>query len=272
MTELRVVGKSEDGDHLELADSEGNKFTVRVNDSLKAVVNERRLAPVAEPTQQFSIKEIQSRLRAGESYAEVSRISGLSLEKIERYASPIMQERAWIIEQAEKASPKGNSMPLSDLVIHRLAPRGVNMNQISWNTWRLDDGTWNLVLSYPSNEGHSEATWTFDANKRTLSSKDDGARWINGEEIPTKQAQRNDRMSDHGVLFPVEGEQPQPPRLVAVRTDPLVDERGVIEDTPAKEITPDAKKDGVTRRISIPSWDDIMFGKSKKRDGEEEEN
>lgn len=272
MTELRVVGKSEDGDYLEMVDLEGNKFTVKVNDSLKAVVNERRLAPVAEPTQQFSIKEIQSRLRAGESYAEVSRISGLSLEKIERYASPIMQERAWIIEQAEKASPKGSSMPLSDLVIHRLAPRGVNMNQISWNTWRLDDGTWNLVLSYPSSEGHSEASWTFDANKRTLSSKDDGARWINGEEIPTKQTQRNDRMSDHGVLFPVEGEQPQPPRLVAVRTDPLVDERRGIEESPAKEITPDAKKDGVTRRISIPSWDDIMFGKSKKRDGEEENN
>jgi hypothetical protein len=272
VTELKVVGKSEDGDHLEMVDAEGNKFSIRVNDSLKAVINERRLTPVTEPAQQISIKEIQARLRAGESYGEVSRISGLSLEKIERYASPIMQERAWIIEQAEKASPKGSSMTLSDLVIHRLAPRGVNMNQISWNTWRLEDGTWNLVLSYPSSEGHSEATWSFDSNKRTLFSKDDGARWINGEEIPTKQSQRNDRMSDHGVLFPVEGEQSQPPRLVAVRTDPLVDERGVIEESPAKEITPDAKKDGVTRRISIPSWDDIMFGKSKKRDGEEEEN
>ena len=272
MTELKVVGKSEDGDHLEMVDAEGNKFSIRVSDSLKAVINERRLTPVTEPAQQISIKEIQARLRAGESYGEVSRISGLSLEKIERYASPIMQERAWIIEQAEKASPKGSSMTLSDLVIHRLAPRGVNMNQISWNTWRLEDGTWNLVLSYPSSEGHSEATWSFDSNKRTLFSKDDGARWINGEEIPTKQSQRNDRMSDHGVLFPVEGEQSQPPRLVAVRTDPLVDERGVIDESPAKEITPDAKKDGVTRRISIPSWDDIMFGKSKKRDGEEEEN
>lgn len=271
MIELKVVGKTEDGDYLEMVDPEGNKFSVRVNDSLKAVVNERRLTSVTEPTQQFSIKEIQSRLRAGESYADVSRISGLSLEKIERYASPIMQERAWIIEQAEKASPKGSSMPLSDLVIHRLAPRGVNMNQISWNTWRLDDGTWNLVMSYPSSEGHSDATWNFDANKRTLSSKDDGARWINGEEIPTKNTQRNDRISEHGTLFPAEGEHSQPPRLVAVRTDPLVDERGA-DELPTKEITPDAKKDGVTRRISIPSWDDIMFGKSKKKDDEEEDN
>ena len=266
VTELRVVGKTSDGEHLELTDTEGNKFTVRVNDALRATVNERRLAPVVENTPQFSIKEIQARLRAGESYAEVSRISGLSLEKIERYASPILQERAWIIELAEKASPKGTSLPLSELVIQRLAPRGVNMNQISWNTWRLDDGTWHLVLSYPSRDGQSEATWIFDSNKRTLASRDDGARWINGEEIPSKQAPRNDRMSDHGVLFPVEGESPQPPRLVAVRTDPMIEDQS--EET--REIAPDAKKDGVTKRITIPSWDDIMFGRSKKK--EEEEN
>ena len=114
-----------------MVDNDGNKFTVRVSDSLRSAVNERRLTPVVEAAPQFSIKEIQSRLRAGESYADVSRISGLSLEKIERYASPILQERAWIIELAEKSSPKGTSLPLSDLVIQRLAPRGVNMNQIS---------------------------------------------------------------------------------------------------------------------------------------------
>ena len=117
MIELRVVGKTNDGVHLELSDNEGNTFTVRVNDSLRATVNERRLAPVVESAPRYSIKEIQARLRAGESYADVSRISGLSLEKIERYASPILQERAWIIELAEKASPKGTSLPLSELVI-----------------------------------------------------------------------------------------------------------------------------------------------------------
>jgi hypothetical protein len=271
VTELRVVGKTEDGDHLELIDPEGNKFSIRVSDSLRAVVNERRLTTVSEPAKQFSIKEIQSRLRAGESYAAVSQISGLSLEKIERYASPILQERAWIIEQAEKSSPKGSSMVLAELVIHRLAPRGVNMNQISWNTWRLDDGTWNLTLTYPTSEGQSEATWIFDANKRTLFSKDDTARWINGEEIPTKQTVKNDRMNDHGVLFPVDSDTPQPPRLVAVRTDPKIEDRS-NPDEPQRDIASDAKKDGVTRRISIPSWDDIMFGKSKKKDSEEEED
>ena len=122
MTELRLVGRTDDGDHIEMVDNDGNKFTVRLSDSLRSAVNERRLTPVVDAAPQFSIKEIQARLRAGESYAEVSRISGLSLEKIERYASPILQERAWIIELAEKSSPKGTSLPLSELVIQRLAP------------------------------------------------------------------------------------------------------------------------------------------------------
>lgn len=260
MTDLKFVGKN--GNEIELTDSAGNSYKVTIDDALRGAVNERRLSAVVEDAPKFSIKEIQARLRAGESFVDVARISGLAIEKIERYASPILQERAWIIELAEKSSPKGSSLPLREQIVHRLAPRGVNMNQISWNTWRMENGTWHLVLSYPSNEGVREATWIFDSNKRTLTSQDDGARWINGEEIP--KASKPDRMSDHGVLFPVEGDG-QPPRLVAVRTDPITEEAN-----PARELPADAKKDGVTRRISIPSWDDIMFGRSKKKDEEDE--
>lgn len=254
MTELRFNTRSEDGDFLEFTDDLGNSYRVRISDSLKSALTERKLNAVRDVS--FSIKEIQARLRAGESFAEVSRISGLPVEKIERYASPILQERAWIIEQAEKATPKGTSMNLHDLVVHRLAPRGVNMNQVTWNTWRLENGAWHLVLTYPANEGTRQATWTFDSNMRTLVATDDGSRWICGEE-PVKQSPKPDRMADHGVLFPEEVESPAPPRLVAVRTDKIEE---------PEEIPSDAKKDGVTRKISIPSWDDIMFGRSKKKD------
>jgi hypothetical protein len=74
VTELRLVGRTDDGDHIEMVDNDGNKFTVRLSDSLRSAVNERRLTPVVDAAPQFSIKEIQARLRAGESYAEVSRI------------------------------------------------------------------------------------------------------------------------------------------------------------------------------------------------------
>ena len=261
MTELRVVGRSADGEHIDLLDGDGNSFRIRVSDNLRSIVNERRLTSVSEESVRMPLREVQARLRSGQSYSEVARESGLSLEKIERYASPILQERAWIIELAEKSSPKGTSLPLRELVIQRFAPRGIALTSIEWNTWRRDDGTWELVLSYPGNDGSREAHWVFDSNKRTLQSHDDGARWICGEEQPKQQ--KVDRMSDHGVLFPAEGESSQPPRLVAVRSDPPPREEN--------EIPTDAKKDGVTRRISIPSWDDIMFGRGKKKDEKEED-
>lgn len=272
MSDLRFVGS--DGDRLELTDETGATHTLKVDDALKKAVTEstaeRRLFSVAPEGPAFSIKEIQARLRAGESFAEVSRISGLPTSKIERYASPIMQERAWIIEQAEKSSPKGSPIPLRELVVNRLAPRGVNMNQISWNTWRLDNGAWNLVLNFPSSDGAREAIWIFDLNKRTFSSQNDDARWIFGEEPPK---QKQERISNHEVLFPLEGDVPPPPRLVAVRSDPKADmslDNQTDQLSEKEQIPADAKKDGVTRRISIPSWDDIMFGRSKKKEEGEE--
>lgn len=261
MTELRVVGRSADGEHIELLDNDGKPFQIRVSDHLRSLVNERRLTSVSEEAPRMPLREIQARLRTGQSFAEVARESGLTFEKIERYASPILQERAWIIELAEKSSPKGSSLPLRELVLQRFAPRGIAITSITWNTWRREDGTWELVLSYPASDGEREARWIFDSNKRTLLSQDDGARWICGEEPPKQQ--KVDRMSDHGVLFPTEGESSQPPRLVAVRTDP--------QPRDENEIPTDAKKDGVTRRISIPSWDDIMFGRGKKKDEKEED-
>ncbi|MFM2175049.1 MAG: hypothetical protein RLZZ527_125, partial [Actinomycetota bacterium] len=95
MTDLRFVGKN--GNEIELTDVEGNSYKVNIDDALRSAVNERRLTAVVEDAPTFSIKEIQSRLRAGESFVDVARISGLAIEKIERYASPIIQERAWII-------------------------------------------------------------------------------------------------------------------------------------------------------------------------------
>ena len=53
------------------------------------------------------------------------------------------------------------------------------------------------------------------------------------------------------------------PRLVSIKEDietHTTTSFTVVDDAPDDE----ARKDGVTRRIKIPSWDDIMFGKDKE--------
>lgn len=267
--DLRLVGRTEDGTHLEFADREGETFQVRISDTLRATVNQPRLTSVSdEPQEVMTIKEIQRRLRAGETIDEIARAGNISTEKVERFAGPVLQERTYVISQAEKSPLRkdAHALTLGDAVTQRLAPLGVDMDLVQWNAARKEDGTWHVVCSYPNRDGAGSASWNFDMTKRTLTCVDDGARWISGEE-PMKPARQ-----DNGFIAnaPDTGERREPPRLVAVRTTPTESE----PDKPATptasqdtlDIEPDAKRDGVKRRISIPSWDDIMFGKKNKEE------
>ena len=101
-TDLRLAGRSADGTELELVDQDGNKFNLRISDTLRANVNQPRLSAVADFQEEVSttVKEVQARLRGGESIDSISRTTDWSIEKVENFAGPILQERAFIIAQA----------------------------------------------------------------------------------------------------------------------------------------------------------------------------
>jgi hypothetical protein len=293
MTDLRLVGRTEDGSQLELTDGEGNTYFLRISDNLRGTINQPRLVAVAHPEDRvsFSVKEIQSRLRAGESIDSIARTTDWSHEKIDRFSGPIMQERAYIIGVALKTALRrdAGSPDLATATIAQLQPRGVDMTAVEWNTHRNDDGTWTIFLYYPNRDDNGEAQWIFDLDNRTLVADDDGARWISGDEKPGRPA-----TPSHGMVYGGEESAPAP-RLVAfsesvtiVESTPLSivpdfiesgDEESddgapatlpidVAPEAPA-DIPSDAKKDGVTKRIRIPSWDDIMFGsKSEEKDSD----
>ncbi len=261
-TDLRLVGRSSDGTELELVDQDGNKFNLRISDSLRANVNQPRLAAVSDFQEEVSttVKEVQARLRGGESIDSISRTTDWSIEKVENFAGPILQERAFIIAQALATQIKRepHAPYLETAVSAKLAPRGVDMATVEWNTYRKPDGNWQVTLYYPLRDGYSddasntplgEATWLFNLSRRSLMADDDGARWIGGEEKQRPEP-------TVGMVYT------EAPRLVSIKEEiePYKPTSiSVVEDAPDEE----AKKDGVTKRIKIPSWDDIMFGKDK---------
>ena len=256
-TDLRLTGKSADGSELELVDQSGNQYSLRISDTLRATVNQPRLSAVSnfEEIVTTTVKEVQARLRGGESIDSISRTTDWSIEKIENYAGPILQERAFIISQAlaTQIRREPHAPYLETAVANQLAPRGVDMNSIEWNTHRLPDGNWELTLYYPLRDGSpseakGEAVWLFNLGRRALSAHDDGARWIGGEAKPKAPTQT------FGTI-----PQTEAPRLVSIKED--VAPYSPTPLSAVDEVDEDAKKDGVTRRIKIPSWDDIMFGK-----------
>ena len=92
-TDLRLIGRSADGSELELVDLDGNHFNLRISDTLRANINQPRLSAVSNIDEVIttSVKEVQARLRSGESIDAISRTTDWSIEKIENYAGPILQ-------------------------------------------------------------------------------------------------------------------------------------------------------------------------------------
>jgi hypothetical protein len=277
--ELVLVGRTTDGSAIELTDASGAKFSLPITENLKTALIQPRLvsvAPVDErPT--FGVKEIQARLRAGESMGSISRTTDWSVEKIEKFSGPILQERAYVIETARKSylRREASSPTLDEATSIQLSSHGVDMEAVEWNTHRNVDGTWNIVVQYPNIDGTAEANWNFELGNRILTAKDDSARWIAGD---AKEARP--RTATHGFINSVDPTPfapttppPPAPRLVAVREEITVteiieeDEEYFVEELDIEVVDEsDPATDGVVKRPKLPSWDDIMFGGSKTED------
>ena len=277
--ELKLVGRTGDGSAIELTDQSGAKFSLPITENLKSALTQPKLVSVApiDERPSFGVKEIQARLRAGESMGSISRTTDWAVEKIEKFSGPILQERAYVIETALKSflRREASSPTLGEATDVQLSSHGVDMEAVEWNTHRNVDGTWNIVVQYPNIDGTAEANWNFELGNRILTAKDDSARWIAGDAKESRP-----RTATHGFINSVDPTPfapttppPPAPRLVAVREEITVTE--IIEEDEeyfAEELDievvdeSDPVSDGVSKRPKLPSWDDIMFGGSKTED------
>jgi len=301
MSELRLTGKSPDGVHLALTDQNGAEFSLRISDTLRATVNQPRLTsvPIGDENEVMSVKEMQRRLRAGETMDSIARDGNISVEKVERFASPILQERIFIIDQVHGLSPRREGkdggrdhLTFIELVISKLSPRGVDIDALNWNTWRIEDGTWTIELHYPNRDGLGVAQFSYDGQRRSISALDDNAAWMIGEEAPARRIEPGIIYSQpthpSRISAPTEAREPiridsAPIRSVASSLDDLPDndptdeefEAQITRETPRlvsirETPAPADKADGITARAKVPSWDEIMFGQKPTEESKPE--
>lgn len=141
--ELSALGLSEDGERLVLASMDGQRFSVLVDERLRGIVRGRagrlgqqevRLESALTP------REMQARLRAGASAADVARAAGIPIERVARYEGPVLAERARVVEEARAARLPSRTdeprRPLGELVDDRLATSGVAVHEAEWDAWR----------------------------------------------------------------------------------------------------------------------------------------
>ena len=97
-------------------------------------------------------------------------------------------------------------------LISRLAPRNIDSSELSWDTWRLEDGTWTLELHYPNSSGIGIAQWSFDSILRTVTSMDENARWMMGDDPAPRQLPT-------AALIPTESSHPSERRIIDVYSE-----------------------------------------------------
>jgi Protein of unknown function (DUF3071) len=184
MQELRFVAVSEDGRYAVLAiPGRSARFTLPIDERLRAVAlgQTSRLAQYEiEVESPLRPKEIQARIRAGETVEEIADAAGIAVERVRWFEGPVLAERAYVADQAQTASVRrhGDSTPgprLGEIVTERLNAIGADPDDVQWDAKKRGDGSWQVELAFTSDGRLHVAEWVFDPRRRHVLPADDNA-------------------------------------------------------------------------------------------------
>jgi hypothetical protein len=179
MRSLRLVALSDDGKHLVLAadppdpSENGERFELPVDDRLRAALagNAPRQTEI-DLGNNLPPRVIQARIRAGESPEQVAHASGTKVERIMRFAHPVLQERARVAEQARDArvrlSEGTPSVPLEQFMSDRLRLLGADLDAVRWDAHRTEDGTWQVRAAWRAGHKSGTTRWSYDIPAKTV--------------------------------------------------------------------------------------------------------
>ena len=155
-------------------------------------------------------------------------------------SSDLVRARGTLIRRASGVGT------LDDIVVARLQPLGVTTAEAHWDSRRLDDGRWEIKLTYDTNEGGRTATWLFDSKANVISPNDDEAHWLLGEP-PAAASRVRDTVTKPTIPVINKTEEPPTPDNVVSFTKAreeriveAVEPEPVVEiDDPVDDFTPD---------------------------------
>jgi hypothetical protein len=196
---LVLVGVTPDGRRLRLADPHdpaSPEFTVEIDARLRAALGVQPTTRPEKPvpkveTQMDSMlrpRDIQARIRAGETPESVAAAAGTTVEKVMPYAAPVLAEREHVAQRAQRSSirrPAGEAphgaRTLGEAVTGHLHTRNVDPEVVAWDSWRREDGRWALTGRYSVQGREGLAELTFDQPGNFVVLDNDDARWLVGD-------------------------------------------------------------------------------------------
>ncbi|MCU1618450.1 MAG: uncharacterized protein JWR41_456 [Modestobacter sp.] len=183
MRSLRLVALSDDGKHLVLAadapDSmdDDERFELPIDDRLRAILRADAVQQAeTDVGNDLPPRVIQARIRAGETPEQVAHASGTRVERIMRFAHPVLQERARVAEQARDArvrlSEGTPSVPLEQFMSDRLRLLGADLDAVRWDAHRTEDATWQVRAAWRAGHKSGTTRWSYDIPAKTVTPVD----------------------------------------------------------------------------------------------------
>lgn len=213
MRQLRLVHLTDDGTTLLLESPDaGEQFHLPVDAVLRHAVRTERPRPTvtpepatpAEPGATIGPREIQMRVRAGESPESLAAAYSMPVDRIMRFAAAVVGERVRIADEARRGrarrtTTEGQVVVFGEAVDERFAAHGISPAEVGWDA-RRPDGEWVVVARWVGgvepDEEHS-AEWVFNRASRTVTPLDDTA---------------IDLLSDRPIR-PIRPPEPEPPAV-----------------------------------------------------------
>lgn len=286
MRTVRLVALSDDGTSLVLAvdDSDGTeveRLELPVDDRLRAAArgDARRLGQMGSGVE-LTPRAIQSRIRSGQTPEQVAADSGTPVDRIMRFAHPVLQERERVADQAREARVRLSegtlTVNLHQFMAERVRMIGTDPHAVAYDAHRGDDGTWLVTGSWRSGTEQGTTCWAFDPAGRTVTPSDaatmdfaEGTRLV--RVVPEVPHQPAPPSSGRPVAVPRDEPSPGPAPLpvaddAAAPPVPAVpDERYLDEVAEHDTVVLGRGEDDDDPRVHIPAWEDIVFGVRRHR-------
>ncbi len=230
MQDLRLVAANERGTHLVLRSPDGDKYVVPIDERLRAAIrgDKTLLSQLDIGAGQLRPREIQARIRSGESAEQVAQAAGIHVDRVRRFEGPVLAEREHMAQMSQRSAVRRPGQAelrpntLAEALPAQLDSIGLNVPDLEWDSWRRDDGRWVVQATYSHDGLNQQARFLFDPRARSVVAENDQARFLSAE------------LAEHPARAPFKPRiaSALPPEAVSA-PEPDFDDLELSEDEPA---------------------------------------
>ncbi|WP_080796039.1 septation protein SepH [Corynebacterium pacaense] len=232
---------------------------------------DRELDPRISAPLKMTPREIQNRIRAGATIAELAEENEVTESRVEPYAHPVVLERARIADLAKQSHPVREDGPakltLWEILATAFATRGHDLTTATWDAYRDATNQWIVRVSWKAGLSDNHAEWALKLHNTSRPTADPRTP-VAADLIDPEFIQPVRTLTSIGGNRYADGVQDSGAGGDDVATAPPADgrerstdsEEGVEGTDAVPAHTGDGAPKNRRRKAVTPHWEDVLLG------------